>query len=519
MMDECCSLSAMLARVLCGVFVCLYSLASAEQVRPHVLLVQLNAPVVEDTTVAEVFPSDVWQRQSGECLASPGRSAIQTALLFGTPPLEQGVVHDLDWRRKPVSGDTLADKLGRLGYQTHFYGAWALGSTAPYHPQGRGFQQAHYFEAGGRDTLADSWEARVAEPLRIGEMKKTTFIHLAEGRHLSRKSIFEALRGWLKHNEAPAVVVVLESIVAVKKKYYQPARWSVLSNQKLKKPLSIETDWDLYRAMCSITGIEVKEKFNITFFHHANWPVHESPEKNRHRGSLILGDGLALIDGLNLYRAQDFTPDLSNKLDISEHQKEHQALLTAHAQWWKTAGGNLHQPRAFDVGGEGGKALQLTALDWRTTKIIGSVNGRPTSPAMVYQKDLLAILAGLKNDPDYKNKFPAYSGSWSVNIKRAGRYKVTASLLPREGIKAGDKDLMKLEGGSAHIRLGENVATLRLEKGATAITLQTDADAGVTDLECWFTGQLALTRELGAFFVEIERIGDKKFDLKAKAKE
>jgi len=58
---------------------------------------------------------------------------------------------------------------------------------------------------------------------------------------------------------------------------------------------------------------------------------------------------------------------------------------------------------------------------------------------------------------------------------------------------------------------------LRIQNGATAISATTDAEAGVTDLECWFTGQLPLERELGAFFVEIERVGDKKY--KASAKE
>ncbi len=98
------------------------------------------------------------------------------------------------------------------------------------------------------------------------------------------------------------------------------------------------------------------------------------------------------------------------------------------------------------------------------------------------------------------------------------RSKITASLLPKEATKPEEKTLAKLLGGQAFIQLGRNKVQLNLLKGASAVSVLVDADAGVTDLECWFTGQLALERELGAFFVEIQRVGDKKFDLKAKEK-
>jgi len=265
-----------------------------------------------------------------------------------------------------------------------------------------------------------------------------------------------------------------------------------------------------------VAGLKVEPKPNFIFFHQANWPLFESAEKHRHRGSLVIGNGLALVNGLNLYRAKNLIPDFTQEMDISQHQEEHQTLLTAHARWWQTVGKALHDPRAFDVGRKDNAPTKLTALDWRASKIVDTEGQSPNSIPMIFQQDLLAILEGLKNKPDYHQTFPAYSGSWSVNILRSGRYKITASLLPKDTQDPAHKTLMKLQGGVAHIRLGGNLAKLNLIKGATAITVQTDADAGITDLECWFTGQLALTRELGAFFVEIERVGDKKFDFKAK---
>lgn len=508
----------MLTRVL--FFMCVCSFARAESLRPHVVLIQLNEPAVGDKveplTKVGVFASDAWLSQRGECRVNPGRSAIQTALLFGTSPLQQGVVHDLDWRRKPVDGETLADSLSGVGYQTYFYGAWALGAAAPYDPESRGFHQAHYFEAGEEDTLTDAWGTRVAQPVLIKNTKKPIFIHMAEGRHLSREMIFQTLAGWVKDNQQPTVVVILEAGVGSKKKFYYPAKWVCLSNQNFSHQLDVNADWDLYRVVRRLAALDVEPKLDLAFFHRANWPVHESIEKNRHRGSLVLGQDLALIDGLHMYRVKDSILNFNESLDTAKYQQDHQALLAAHGKWWRMTGENLYNPRAFDIGSKDHQVVRLTALDWQMSKIRDSENGRPTTSAMVYQKYLVDILAGLKNDLEYKNKFPAYSGSWAVHMKRPGRYKITASLLPRDTKNASHRNLMKLEGGNAYIRLGDNVATLRVTKGATAITLQTDAGAGITDLECWFTGQLALTRELGAFFVEIERVGDRKFDLQAK---
>ena len=515
MMVECCRLYAMLARVLLIVFLSMCGLAYAEQERPHVFLIQLNTQEAE----VDIFKSESWMKQSGSCLGSPGRSAVQTALLYGTPAMQQGVVADLDWRRKPVRGITLAHTLAKHSYQTRFYGAWCLGENAPYTPQSRGFHQASFHTSAERDTLTDSWRSSKEAELQLGGVDKPHFIHIAEGRALTRGSIFNALSKWMEKTKRPAIVMILESGKIADKQYHHPAKWHCFSRGLKKSAMSIQVDWDLHHAILRMIGVKVNAESDFRFFHYANWPVTESAEKNRHRGSLVIGNGLALVDGLSLYRATHLMPDLNQPLDLAENQQAHRKLLTEHAQWWQVAGKALHDTRAFEVGKRDGNAVLLTALDWRVTKIIDAEGKSPNSSAMVYQDDLLAILGGLKNNPEYKETFPAYSGSWSVNIMRPGRYKITASLLPKDTKNAAYKELMKLTGGTASIRLGRNVAQLKVIKGATAVTLQTDADAGVIDLECWFTGQLALTRELGAFFVEIERVGDKKFDLKAKAAE
>jgi len=137
-------------------------------------------------------------------------------------------------------------------------------------------------------------------------------------------------------------------------------------------------------------------------------------------------------------------------------------------------------------------------------------------PASIH--DVEVLLRGLKDDASYKESFPAYSGSWSLRILKPGRYKISARLFPQRSIsekgQRGEVNLASLNGGLAHIKLGRNEVILRIQKRATSVAVMLDADAGVVDLECWFTGQLSLSRELGAFFVDVERVGEKKFNMK-----
>lgn len=511
----------MLTRVLYLIFA-LCSCLSAESIKPHVILVQL-ATGESNGLEMDVLKGEHWQQHQGRYLVSPGRSATQAALLFGLPPLQLGVVKDLDWRRQPVASNTtpsLAKRFEEKGYRSHFLGAWALGASAPFDPASRGFTQANAFEAAEKNTLTDPWGSAPPEfVLAKPSADMPSFIHLAEGRHLSRSKIEVLLKAWLEEHQHPTVIMVAEMPSMEEPDYHHQATWHCYTSQYAQEPEDIFTDWDLNHALRKMLGWKVAPAASAMIFHRGNWPVNESPEKHRHHGSLVLADGLALADGLSLYRANNHRPDTAHELDIATHQQAHQKLLTAHAQWWQKASRALNDPRAFTVGANDNQVTRLTALDWRSTKIIAADGSSPLSAPMVGQQHLLDVLEGLKTSAKYKETFPAYSGSWSVHIARPGRYKITASLLPVETQDPEQKKLMKLDGGTAHIRLGQNEVQLRLHPGATAVSVQTDAEAGTTQLESWFTGQLSLTRELGAFFVEIERVGDKKFDLKAKATE
>ena len=62
----------------------------------------------------------------------------------------------------------------------------------------------------------------------------------------------------------------------------------------------------------------------------------------------------------------------------------------------------------------------------------------------------------------------------------------------------------------AHIRAGQEEIRIEIKAGATSFRMPVDLDAGPVDLEVWFDGQLLNERILGAFFVSLERKGERK---------
>ncbi|MBT8038518.1 MAG: hypothetical protein KJO21_13355 [Verrucomicrobiae bacterium] len=512
----------------------------ADDVRPHVMVLvadgsevaavpSLSARRVLNTQLVTQENADssevAWRRSQGDCVLSPGRVACFSALLYGHHPLWSGVVSDHDWRRRAAKSMTrlsLIDRYQAAGYVSLSYGSGREGSTL-IDPWGA-----------GDDTGEEAENARKG----LGKAfsgEKPMFCIIRQGSDFDDAALAGLMRHQIlslaKSSTRPTVVLIVRikpHTAPVKRgrvpdRYHYPADWyfyhygekgGFITGAEMFK--ASKTDRELHDGLVGLLENVRPSSPDYRVFHKANWPPNEPPEKYRHRGSLVIGQGHALVDGLQLFPATpNLEPDLSRPLDIAAHQALHAKLLTQHARWWQKARKALHDPRAFRVGEEDGKPTRLTALDWRPSKIIHQDGTLPASQPLVYQKDLVAILHGL-TDQKYRESFPAYSGSLSVNITRPGRYQMTARLLPAEAQKPEEKPLAQLQGGRAFFRLGGNQIQLRLQKGASAVSVFTDADAGVTDLECGFTGQLALERELGAFFVEIKRVGDKKFDLKVK---
>ena len=102
------------------------------------------------------------------------------------------------------------------------------------------------------------------------------------------------------------------------------------------------------------------------------------------------------------------------------------------------------------------------------------------------------------------------SGHWKLRAARDGHYQVTLSLLPGEASETERNRLGQLKAGTVHIRAGRREVEMPLIRTATSVTMGMDINAGELDLEAWFTGQLPGKGILGAFFVSIERAGDRR---------
>lgn len=557
MMRLCCRILSMLARIvlIMSIGILLPTSGGAQVVKkPDVFVVILDAEEGLTDAITQLFKDErasseggasAWTGQTGSSRFLPARAANVASVLYGVHPLELGVVCDLDWRRKPVMQESIADRYLKAGYHTAYFGEWGLGRAQPYDPLSRGFEKSSFSSTGllsaslnmgvnasdsptdlpPKERPSNEWIQNALNRFMVA--KKPFFCVLRQGRYLNEHAITSLIKNRTELDR-PTVVMVLRSksktsepqLDQVPDRYYDPGEWSIYHQGQVKNIIEaveemkgVTNIWDFNRVLDVLLGNQITPKLDYTFYHKACWPLEDAPEKYRHRNSMVIGKKMALIDGLQLYPLDaNGNPDLSQPLDLAENVKEHQALLMVYGQWWKRCRESLVNPRPFLVGKKGQGKVLLTVLDWRPSKIIKKNGGSPISIPETSMSDLRSIVRALQSNEKYRQSFPAYSGSWSVNISGPGRYKITASLLGREGSLLNSP---RLQGGRAHLRLGSNELQLRIMKGATSVSASVDADSGVMDLECWFTGQLALERELGAFYVEIERVGDKKFNLKS----
>ena len=448
---------------------------------PHVIVV-----LADDSALPVADELDGFSVQTGALRLSPSRAATLASILYGKKTLHSGVVSDADWRRKPVSSSSIIESYKKSGYNTYFKGADLTSALSGAKPslaiisRGNGYTQK---------DIGELW----AEKKLAGENERSVVILTLN---------IDAVEGLSKRGR-------------VADQFHYSGHYRLYQSKPLFQVSDLQIDFQLYSLLEAI--LEGKrdihiEKPDFYFFHKSNWALGEAVEKFRHRDSLVVGNGFALVDGLDLYAAsEDLLPDLSKKLEVEDYPIVYADLLRRHALWWQEAKAAISNPRAFDVGTTDQLATILTVNDWRASNIVRSDETSPSTLTRTSLAEVVTLLTKLK-DSGYREKFPPSSGSWALNIIQPGRYEITARLLPA-GING---DLAKLKAGRAFVQLGGNQVQLQMNGGSSAITITVDADAGYKELECWFTGQLPLERELGAFYVEIKRIGEKKYQFSPK---
>lgn len=90
---------------------------------------------------------------------SPTCAPTRSALLTGHWTNRTGVWHTIMGRSLLRFGEvTLADFLGKAGYETGMFGKWHLGDNFPYRPEDRGFDEVLRHGGGGVGQTPDYWD-------------------------------------------------------------------------------------------------------------------------------------------------------------------------------------------------------------------------------------------------------------------------------------------------------------------------------------------------------------------------
>lgn len=240
-----------------------------------------------------------------------------------------------------------------------------------------------------------------------------------------------------------------------------------------------------------------------TFFTHAGqWPGHDSPSRHR-AGKFSIRDDRWRLVGTRLY---DMQADPGQERDLFEKQpREAVRMLESYGMWWAEVLPVLQQPVRYRIGGEAQAEVRLTCFDWWPSN---ECECNDAALRLWDQDQVRKVLASVKDGGGGLKD--GLSGHWKLRAERDGHYRVKMSKLPPEAAAGERRELGTLKGGTVHVRVNRNEVRMELLDGASEVSMGIDLEAGPADLEAWFGGQLDGGGPLGAFFVEVSRVGERK---------
>ena len=238
----------------------------------------------------------------------------------------------------------------------------------------------------------------------------------------------------------------------------------------------------------------------MLFTHVGGWSGDDSPERHRLLGFAVR-DSRWRLGGLELF---DMVADPGQRSNVFEQQPAVAArLLAAYGRWWNGVSEIVREPVRYLIGDARQKVVCLTANDWWPSR---ETNGAASAASVSSQVAIRRALGALTRGEAVAET----AGHWKLKAVRDGHYQIRLAPLPGEADAAERSRIGQLKAGSVHIRTGKREVQMNLLKGASAVMLSMDLPAGDLDVEAWFTGQLPDGRILGAFFAQIERVGDRK---------
>lgn len=500
----------------------LMAMASAAEPGPNVVVVHASNEAVKSVG-GTVFP---------EAIGGPFPAASQAELLSGRHEFACGVSHSFvgrNWVRPDVS--LLPERLRQAGYRTALAGDWWLGLALPCRPQDRGFEEVFAPEPDG--TLEGRWGVA---PGSLVETRKTSALKWLEERAKEGKSFFLELT-WPKGESLAALTgeidrlglserTLLIATGEAKSGESFPAntiaplafRWP---GKYAGRTVSAPVSWqDVAPTVATACGIEFPAGEGIAlgpvlsgktepasgrkfFLHAGGWPGDDSPARHRMQ-DFAVRDERWLLQGLEWF-------DLSKPVETRQSESEPRSAMTAgwlqeYGAWWQRVSTGLQEAVRVSIGDERQPVVRLNASAWWPSREVSEAKGAELCRDQATLRALLEQLA----DPSRSTALPAISGHWKLNVAREGHYRVTVWKLPPEATEEDRKRFGKLQAGKVHLRAGKFELQSGVLENATAVTVGMDFAQGPVEFEAWFDGQLPGDRILGAFFVSLERVGERK---------
>jgi hypothetical protein len=261
---------------------------------------------------------------------------------------------------------------------------------------------------------------------------------------------------------------------------------------------------DLSKAMLG------KEKFpdDRRFFTQVGrWPSGEPAARFR-CSAFAVRDARWRLVGTELY---DMPADPGEEHNVfGKHGPVTMRLMGAYGKWWDSVLPIVREPVRYQIGSDAQAVTRLTAHDWWPSMEGGDGTGNIVY-RLWHQRMVRGTLRKIKAGEKIGDG--VVSGHWKLDVVRDGHYQVRMSLLPPEATDAERRELALLHAGSAHIRSNRSEAKMPVRDRATQVTMGIDLEKGPVNLEAWFGGQLPDNAPLGAFFVEIQRVGERKMPI------
>ena len=186
--------------------------------------------------------------------------------------------------------------------------------------------------------------------------------------------------------------------------------------------------------------------------------------------SCVLKDQWRLIDGTQLYHIKR---DPAQRKDISaNHPEVVKQLRTYYPPFWNSVSLRM-KPVSIDVGNPAENPTTLCSQDWYM----------PTG------------------NPPWNfgtiRKLPRVTGPWKIDVKQAGRYRLTLRQFPAEADIA-------VNAVRAKVQISGQVKESSVTPGTKGVVFEMNLPAGSTELRTWLYDEEGSAG--GAYFTEVEAL-------------